>query len=218
MADEVTARIDLLADAEEGLAVARLLAADEEHDVMLTGELLEAGYAIGHLAADGVAIGEVGWVLHALAHGLGQVAEGVDRHGGLAEQTDGACEVDLIQILLTLDDDGGAFGLTYQAIDLGMTFLAEDDDLDARLLVVDLLDAFLQLQHYGTGGIDDLDVVLLGQLIGRRRLAMSTEQDFGTMNAGHLRVVDGLEALLFEAVDLLAVVHDVAQTVEVVGL
>ena len=47
---------------------------------------------------------------------------------------------------------------------------------------------------------------------------MSAKQDFGVMDRSHLRMVDGLEALLLQAVHLLAVVHNVAEAVKVVGL
>ena len=56
MTDEVTAWVLLTAHTEECLAVARLLATDEENHIMLTRKFAKMGYAVSHLTTDGVAI------------------------------------------------------------------------------------------------------------------------------------------------------------------
>ena len=40
--------------------------------------------------------------------------------------------------------------------------------------IILLLYAFLEFEHNGTGGIDNLDVVLAGKLVGLGGLTMST--------------------------------------------
>ena len=81
-----------------------------------------------------------------------------------------------------------------------------------------LLDAPLQLQHHGAGGIDNLYAVLLRQLVGLRRFAVSSQEHLDVVELAHLVVVDGDESELCQAVALHAVVHNVAQAVELVAL
>ena len=95
-----------------------------------------------------------------------------------------------------------------------MSILAEDDNLCIRVAVVLPLDASLQLQHHWAGGIDNLDVVALRQLIGRRRLTMCPQQHLCSVQLLQVVVVDGDESLLVQALHLHAVVHDVTQTIE----
>ena len=99
-----------------------------------------------------------------------------------------------------------------------MTFLAEDDNLWGQecgmwskiTLVVLLLDAFLELEHHRTGGIDDLNVVTTGELIGLWRLTMGTQQDFHIVKFTQVVVVDGDESQILQPLALHAVVNDVS--------
>ena len=56
---------------------------------------------------------------------------------------------------------------------LGMTAFAENNNLFSTTIVL-LFNASLELEHHRTGGVDDLDIVPLGQFISLRRFAMRT--------------------------------------------
>ena len=72
-------------------------------------------------------------------------------------------------------------------------------------------DAFLKLGDHGACGVHQIDTVLSGEGVGGGRLAVGADQYAAAGQLGQLSVVDGLQTELFEAVDLHAVVHDVAQ-------
>lgn len=74
-------------------------------------------------------------------------------------------------------------------------------------------DAALQSQHHGAGGIDNLDVVALGKLVGLRRFAMGSQQDFDIVELGELLMVDGDEPFGMEAFYFHAVVYDIAKAI-----
>ena len=99
-----------------------------------------------------------------------------------------------------------------------MPALPVDHDLGARLFRIHLLDAPLQLEHHGAGGVDDFDAPLLGQRVGCGRFAVCAQQ--------HLRapgqrlefgVPDGLQSQCPQPFALAPVVYDVAQAAERVG-
>ena len=66
-----------------------------------------------------------------------------------------------MDVVFVFNDNGFAFGLTFEADDFGMANLAIDDDLSIGVGGVGLMDFLLQFEHYGTSGIDDSDVVAL---------------------------------------------------------
>ena len=108
---------------------------------------------------------------------LDDAMELVERLGGLGVQKDVAREVEALGLIESLNDDGLAVRLPDQAQHLGMALLAEDDDLRGERREVRgermlSLDALLELEHHGAGGIDDFDIVLAGQLIGLGGLTM----------------------------------------------
>ena len=123
-------------------------------------------------------------------------------------------EVEAFHVLRPFDDDGASGGLPDEADDLGVSRLAIDDELRVRFLVGHALDAALELQHDGAGGVDDVDVVLPRSGVGFGRFAVSAEQNFGVAQAAESVVVDGCQAERPQAVAFPAVVYDVAEAIE----
>ena len=81
-----------------------------------------------------------------------------------------------------------------------------------------LLDAALQLEYYRTGGINNLNIVLLCQRISLRRFTMGTKQHLHTVKLLHLLMVDGDESRLMQALHLHAIMHNITQAVECTAL
>ena len=119
-----------------------------------------------------------------------------------------AGEIEVFHLVEVLNDNGVASRLPHQAQYLGMSFLAEDDDLAVSQIIL-LADALLQLQHHRTGSIDNLDVVLVRQLVGGRWLTMGTQQYLNIVQLRHLLVVDGDETHLSQTVALHSVMHNI---------
>ena len=97
-------------------------------------------------------------------------------------------------LLRVLDDDGRAVGLAHQAIDLRVAFFSVDDELrgGAFDLVVAAVDAPLELEDDGAGGVDDPDAVLAGQAVGGGRLAMRAKEDGAPLEPREVGVLDGV--------------------------
>ena len=201
---------------EERPSVAALAAADEEDNVVAAGKVADVGDAVGHLSANGVGVGEGsrgGYVCLNVLHNLPEPLQGL---GGLRVESDVAGEVELGSLLGCLDDDGCAFGLAHEAEHLGVAALAEDDNLLAVLRIgyIFPFDTFLQVQHHGAGGIDQVNLVLLGQGVSGWWLAVSTQEHMGVAQLGKLLMVDGGQPLLAQAFHLATVVHDIAEAVQ----
>ena len=199
---------------EQHTAVAALAAADEEDEVVRSGEVPYILQPVGHLAADGVGIVERHVGGHALLDDLDEVAELGKRLGGLRVEADGTGEVDAVEFVAALDNDGRATRLPHEAQHLGVAFLPEDDDLRPVVSLGVALDALLDVEHHGAGGIDELYVVLAGRGVGLGRLAVGTKQHAHVVEPTELLVVDGNEAETTQTLALLAVVDDVAQRIE----
>ena len=128
----------------------------------------------------------------------------------------------MLHVVEIFNDDGVAVGLANESEHFGVAVFPENHDLRGGFSLcqklprgfVLLLDAPLQLQHHGTGGIDDFDVVPTGNFVGLRRFAVGPEQHFRIAERVELLVVDGEKAALVEPFHLLAVVDDVAEAVE----
>jgi len=86
-----------------------------------------------------------------------------------------------------------------------------------KIAIVLAFDAFLQLEHHRTGGVDDFNIVSLGQFIGLRRFTMSAQKDLHIVQLPHLIVLDGDQSHLAQPVTLHAVMHNVAQTIEFIA-
>ena len=79
-----------------------------------------------------------------------------------------------------------------------------------RAISLELLDANKQGAY--------ISAILPCQIVGFRRFAVGAQQHFHIVQLFHLLVVDGDEAQLRQALALHAVVHNVAQAVELVAL
>ena len=186
---------------------------------MLTGKLPHVRDAVGNLTADGVERLEVVAARHALGKSLGEAAELIDRHGGLRIEPHRPVDIDFVDVLHPLDDNGCTCSLPHKAIDLGMSILAEDDYLHpVAFCLVHAPDLTLELEDHRTGGINDLDIIALGKLIGLWRLAMGAKQHFGVVKVDELLGTDGVKTESSESLHLLTVVDDVAQTIQSVGI
>ena len=82
--------------------------------------------------------------------------------------------VELHHFVETLNDNRLTLRLSHQSQHLSMSLFTKDDNLRIGVGIKLFLDAFLQLQHHRTGGIDNLDIVTTRQFVSLRRLAMST--------------------------------------------
>ena len=137
----------------------------------------------------------------------------VESLGGLRIEVDVLGEVELLDIIDFLDHDSLLASLTHQAKDFGMTVFAKYHYLGIGGSIVLAFDAALQSQHHRAGGIDNLDVVALGKLVGLRRFAMGSQQDFDIVELGELLMVDGDEPFGMEAFYFHAVVYDIAKAI-----
>ena len=210
--DEACVRVHLLAFVVQDFTVRALASAYEEHQVVASRKLADVRHAVGYLSADGVVILEGGIRRDVCLDVFHDLAELVERLGGLRIQTDVAAEVQSAHLLDAFYHDGLSVGLTHQSQHLGMSVLSVYHDLSAmlRVVVVLLLDALLQAEHHRTSGIDDFDVVLACQFVGGRWFAMGAEQHLHVVQLGKLLVVDGDEAHLLQTFAFLTVVYDVA--------
>ena len=110
-----------------------------------------------------------------------QLLETLDGLGCLGEEIDRAGEIEPVELVDRLDDNGGIVRLALQTDDFGVTGLTIDDNLRRNGLIVLVLliactDTVLQFLHHRTGGIDDFDTPLLRNPIGGRRFAVCAEQ------------------------------------------
>lgn len=97
-------------------------------------------------------------------------------------EVDVAIEIDVVDVVMVLNDDGFAVGLSHESVDFGVSVLAIDDDLRTLRAVasrgVGVADASLQLEYNWTCGIDDFDVVLTSDFVGFGWFAMCSKQHF----------------------------------------
>lgn len=179
--DVVTVGIDPETLVEQHLTVTALTAAHEEYHVVAGGKGGDVGHAIGHLATDGVEGAECGTGQHVALDVGDDGAKLVERLGGLRVEVDVAPEVKADHVVHVLYHDGSAMSLAHQAQHLSVAALAKDNYLRVGIIGVLPLDAPLQLQHYRTSGIDDIDMIGLGGGVSGGRLAMGTQQHLDTV-------------------------------------
>ena len=91
--NQIAQPIHLVTFFKEYAAVAALAARHEKYEMVARGKLGNVRHAVGHLAADGVEVAELGRWLDALADVVHHLAETFQRFGRLAEETDVAAEV-----------------------------------------------------------------------------------------------------------------------------
>jgi hypothetical protein len=80
--------------------------------------------------------------------------------------------------------------------------------------VVALFDTLLQSQYYRAGSIKQFDAEAFGGKISGWRLAMSTQQNSCARDIGQLFVRNRCQALSAKALNLVAVVDDIAEAIE----
>ena len=96
-----------------------------------------------------------------------------------------------------------------------MSFFPVNEDLFFGVFVlVNTQNAFLQLEHNGAGGVNQVDVVFFRDTVCLWRLSMSTDEDSGVMKGRVLIVVNDLQPHVSEPLHFLVVVYNVTQTIE----
>lgn len=210
--------VDVAALVVEDSSVAALASADEEDDVVGLGKAAYVGHAVCDLTADGVGVFEIDVGADVGLDVVYDLAEAIETHGGLAVEADGCVHVETADFAGAFDDDGGALGLADEAEDFGVSVFAEDDDLlgggGLCAFLVFFAYAVLEVEDDGTGGVDNVYVLLLGLVVGGGGLAVGTEQDVAVVELVELVVVNGLQAHVLQTVALGAVVYDIAEAVE----
>lgn len=214
---EIRRRVDVAAMAEQYLAVATLGSGHEYHHLMSCREPSQMVDTTCYLAAYGVVGAQCRAGVETALDLVDYAVEPFEALGGLRVQRDVAREVDAVEPVDILDHYGGAVGLSYETVYLGMTTLAVYHYLRTIGAVVCFFDALLQLQHYGTGGINDLDVVFARGAVCRRRLAMSTQKHLHVAQTAEIVMRDGLQSYRLQALYLAVVVHYIAQAIQRAG-
>ena len=120
--------IDLQAFSEKHPSVGALFPANEQDKVVSAGKLPDIGNAVGDLPTDGVERFElsIGFQLFYL---VDDVAETFYRLSCLGIEQQFFAEVYLVEVFVSLDDDGFAVGLSHQSVDFGVSGFAVDNDL-----------------------------------------------------------------------------------------
>ena len=179
-------------------------------NMLTTATMIKLGKVYGNLMVDVHATNDK---LRDRARRIIMTATGCDSDRALAalDASDGYAKK-AIELINVLDDDGGGVGLSHEAQHLGVTFLTEDHYLALAHLIL-FLDALLELEHHRAGGIDDLDVVATGDLVGLWGFAVGTEEHLYIVEFAHIVVVDGDEAHIFQTLALHTVVDDIAETI-----
>ena len=107
---------------------------------------------------------------------------------------------------MCLADKAEHFGVSRLAVDYYLAFFV-------GALFPFLFYALLQSEHNGACGINQLQIVLLGNGIGFGWLAMGAKQHLGIVQLAILLVVYCYQSQSFEPFTFYVVVHNVAQTV-----
>ena len=206
-----------MALSEEDASVAALAPADEENYVVGLGETAYVGHTVGDLTADGVGVLEVDVGTDVGLDIVYYLTEAVEAFGGLAVEADVGVHVESADFGGAFDDDGSALGLSDKPEDFGVAVFAEDDYLlgggGLLALLVFFAYAVLEMEDYGTGGVDDVYVLLLGLVVGGGGLAVGSQQEVAVVELAELGVVYGLQAHVLQAAALGAVVYDVTEAV-----
>ena len=97
-----------------------------------------------------------------------------------------------------------------------MTWFSKNDNLSMVLYIVFVFttDAFLQVENDRTGGIDEVNAVAGGQLVGCGWLPVGAQEHVSILQPSELLVVDGAESQLPQTFHLAAVVDNVTKAVE----
>lgn len=216
VSDEVCSGLYFAAVFVEVVAITAVASRHEEEDIDTAGKNLEFSGSVGHTVTDCVVGHKVSTLRQMSLYVLYQLPIFFTAFGGLGIETYGTLEIDGTNIVRTADDDGSTIGLACETHHLGMSGLAEDDNLSADVphLVVALADTLLESQDDGTCGIDQFNAQLTGSDICRRGLSMSPDKHLAASQVRQHVVINNLQTFVSQAFHLGTVVNDITQTIE----
>ena len=197
------------------MTVAALASADKEDDVVVSRKFRNMRHAVSHLATDGVETLESSSGGDVVLDIIDDTTVLVEVLRGLRIEVDILGDVEfLLYLVEAIHDDRLNMGRADESQYLRMSFLSENDGLSFGTVRPLPLDTALQGEDHRPSGIDDLYIILPGNLISLGRLAIGTEQHLCVVQLTQLLVVDGDKSLLVQTLHLHAVVHDVTQAIE----
>ena len=96
-----------------------------------------------------------------------------------------------------------------------MATLAIDDDLWSRIFTIYFLNAALQLQYHGTGGINNANAPFISHFVRSRWLTMRTQQHFRAFGQlVQFLVRNRLQPRLAQTLALATIMYNIAQAAE----
>ena len=163
---------------KEYFGVTALCTTDKEDDVIRSRKILQFFHPICHTPAYRIMIFEI---RRFFMNRFDEVLKTFDGLRRLREEVDGAGEVDAVELVDGLNDDGGVVRLALEPDDFRVSGLAVDDDLRREGLIVSVgfvarANTVLEFLDDRTGGIDDLYAALLRNPIGSRWFAMCAKE------------------------------------------
>ena len=221
--DEEAAGVVLFANVIEIETVGTFFAGHEKNGVVLFGEFGDFFGSVSDFTADGVCVLEQVLIAVFLITTLDEVDEliiGFQTLCGLRVKHCRLTVIDQVYFIEIADDQSVVVGLTIQTYYFCVTLFPENRNLRVvvALLEGEVLDALLQFENDGAGGINEGDVVLPCLLVGAGRFSVRSDEDGGVVQFGELLVADDVQTDVGEAFHFFVVVHDVAEAVErVVG-
>ena len=179
-------------------------------------EPLKFLHSVGHLTAYGVVAFKTHSGNQPLFYLTDYLLESIKRLGGLRIQCYRTGEINAVKFCQILDHDGFTGGLPHQSVHFGMGVLAINHNLRPGLVgrIESAFDALLQFEDHRACRIDNLYVVAPGQLIGRRRLAMSPKKHLHIMEHRQTVVFYHFQPFVGQPLHLIAVMHNIAKTIK----
>ena len=208
------ARVGGAAGVVEVFAVAAVGARHKKYCVVARGVFGEFLLAVRHRFAYSVVFVERQlWRcgVQLLADFVGYFVVFVMVHRGLRIEHDVFVKVYGGDLAFVGDYNRRAVHLPYKPYYFGVVFFAVDYCMSVGVRLRVGLDEAVQPQYYRAGGVDDVDVVLDGDLVCGRRLAVRPEEYGGVVHCGKFVVCNGLHTFFFEPRSLLVVVHHFAE-------
>ena len=110
--------------------------------------------------------------------------------------------------------------MSHETVHLGVAELSVNHNLGVRVFGVDVsgVDSTLQLEHHGACGVDNFNTVVAGNGIRFGWLAVGAQQHFHVVEFAQVVVGYCHEAFVLQTLHLIAVVHNIAQTIEMSAL
>lgn len=129
----------------------------------------------------------------------------------MREEVDIATEVYLVYVGRTFHDDGIVVCLPHQTNHLCVSHFAKDYYLCLRMSKVGVANTLLQVQNDRTRSVNDVYVVLLGNIVCAWRLAVCTKQYTHIMQSTQVVVVNSDQSHLLQPIHFLTIVHYVSK-------